>query len=121
MQNLSHIQSRYSFGNALGPTQGVGFTNELIARLTNSPVVDGTSSNHTLDSRNATFPLSESPSLYADFSHDNDMTAIFSAMGPSAFRSISRPLSFTLQALRHVSIAFALKTCFLLLVSVHKR
>ena len=69
----------YSYGNPLGPTQGVGFANELIARLTNKPVQDETSTNHTLDSNPQTFPLGKK--LYADFSHDNDMTAIFSALG----------------------------------------
>lgn len=69
----------YGAGNPLGPTQGVGFTNELIARLTGQPVADETSTNRTLDSDPATFPLNGT--LYADFSHDNDMTAIFFAMG----------------------------------------
>jgi hypothetical protein len=69
----------FGFGNPLGPTQGVGFTNELIARLTNTTVSDHTSTNATLDSSRATFPLGLP--LYADFSHDNDMTGIFSAMG----------------------------------------
>jgi len=69
----------YGAGNPLGPTQGVGFTNELIARLTSKPVNDSTSTNHTLDSNPATFPLDRR--IYADFSHDNDMTAIFFAMG----------------------------------------
>lgn len=71
-------------GNPLGPTQGVGFTNELIARLTGQPVVDETSVNHTLDGDSnhnnaATFPLNKT--LYVDFSHDNDMTGIFFALG----------------------------------------
>jgi hypothetical protein len=69
----------YSYGNPLGPTQGVGFANELIARMTNKPVDDHTSTNSTLDTNNTTFPLGRK--LYADFTHDNDMTAIFSAMG----------------------------------------
>lgn len=69
----------YSYGNPLGPTQGVGFTNELIARMTNKHVDDETSTNHTLDDNPSTFPLGRV--LYADFSHDNDLTAIFSAMG----------------------------------------
>ncbi|PSR92164.1 histidine phosphatase superfamily [Coniella lustricola] len=69
----------FGSGNPLGPTQGVGFTNELIARLTGTPVVDETSTNHTLDNSAATFPLNRT--LYADFSHDNDMTGIFWAMG----------------------------------------
>lgn len=71
----------YGFGNGnpLGPTQGVGFTNELIARMTDRPVEDETSTNHTLDDNPATFPLGRQ--LYADFSHDNDITAILSAIG----------------------------------------
>ena len=69
----------YSYGNPLGPTQGVGFANELIARMTNKPLQDETSTNHTLDNNPKTFPLGKN--LYADFSHDNDMTAIFAALG----------------------------------------
>lgn len=69
----------YGPGNPLGPTQGVGFVNELVARLTGKPVVDHTSVNQSLDTHSNTFPLGRS--LYADFGHDNDMTAIFSAIG----------------------------------------
>jgi hypothetical protein len=69
----------YGWGEALGATQGVGFANELIARLTSAPVDDHTSTNHTLDNSGNTFPLGAI--LYADFSHDNDMTSIFSALG----------------------------------------
>jgi len=69
----------YGPGNPLGPTQGVGFANELIARLTGQPVADRTSTNSTLDGSPATFPLDRA--LYADFSHDNDMTAIYAALG----------------------------------------
>ena len=60
----------YSYGNPLGPTQGVGFTNELIARMTEKPVQDHTSTNHTLDDSPSTFPVGGSHVLYADFSHD---------------------------------------------------
>ncbi|KAI4198251.1 MAG: hypothetical protein LQ350_005413 [Teloschistes chrysophthalmus] len=71
----------YGPGNPLGPTQGVGFVNELIARMTDKPVMDHTSVNHTLDDNNnkQTFPLGSK--LYVDVSHDNDMTGIFSALG----------------------------------------
>ncbi|EPE31301.1 Phosphoglycerate mutase-like protein [Glarea lozoyensis ATCC 20868] len=71
----------YTWGNPLGATQGVGFANELLARLTNTPVNDHTSTNSTLDSSRKTFPLGGNTSLYADFSHDNDMTSIFGALG----------------------------------------
>lgn len=78
---LQSIGKYYAFGpgSSLGPTQGVGFVNELIARLTSSPVEDHTSVNRTLDMDPAFFPLDRQ--MYADFSHDNDMTAIFSALG----------------------------------------
>ena len=71
----------YGLGNPLGASQGVGFTNELIARLTASPVNDHTSTNHTLDDSKETFPVGGKTVFYADFSHDNDMTGIFAAMG----------------------------------------
>ena len=69
----------YGRGSPLGPTQGVGFVNELIARLTREPVDDRTSSNSTLDGDPVTFPIGRS--LYADFGHDNDMTAVYAALG----------------------------------------
>ena len=70
----------YGDGNPLGPTQGVGFVNELIARLSNSAVQDSTTSNSTLDSDPTTFPIGVDHALFADFSHDNDMVGIFSAL-----------------------------------------
>ena len=57
----------------------MGYINELIARLTDSPVRDNTQTNRTLDSDPSTFPLGRT--FYADFSHDNQMVAIYSAMG----------------------------------------
>ncbi|TLS31057.1 hypothetical protein PpBr36_03007 [Pyricularia pennisetigena] len=69
----------YGNGNPLGPTQGVGFVNELIARLLQKPVQDHTNTNSTLDSDPSTFPLDKK--LYADFSHDNDMMGIYGALG----------------------------------------
>ncbi|KAH7887299.1 phytase [Phlebopus sp. FC_14] len=67
------------YGNALGPVQGVGYVNELLARLTGTPVLDRTQTNRTLDSSPITFPLDRT--FYADFSHDNEMIAIYAALG----------------------------------------
>ena len=67
------------YGNALGPVQGVGYINELLARLTESPVQDNTQTNRTLDASPDTFPLTRT--LYIDFSHDNLMIAVYSAIG----------------------------------------
>lgn len=80
----------WSNGNPLGPTQGVGYVNELVARLTNRPVVDHTDTNSTLDGSPDTFPLGRA--LYADFSHDNDMSSIFAALG---LYNATEPLSNT--------------------------
>ena len=78
---LTSLMKYYSYGagNPLGPSQGIGYANELIARLTQTPVNDHTSTNRTLDADPATFPLDRS--LYADFSHDNVMVSIFFALG----------------------------------------
>ena len=61
--------------------QGIGWVNELIARLTDSPVNDTTTVNQTLDSNPETFPLGPNATMYADFSHDNEMNAIFATLG----------------------------------------
>jgi len=62
------------YGQKLGPVQGVGWTNELLARLTNQPLQDSTQSNHSLP-----FPLNRS--MYLDFSHEDELIAIYSAIG----------------------------------------
>ena len=68
----------YGPGNSLASTQGVGYVNELLARLTRSPVVDNTTTNSTLTGNEETFPLNRT--VYADFSHDNDMMGILTAL-----------------------------------------
>ncbi|PIL34832.1 hypothetical protein GSI_02619 [Ganoderma sinense ZZ0214-1] len=62
------------YGNALGAVQGVGYVNELLARLTDTPVRDNT----THDPKRA-FPLGRA--LYADFTHENVMVPVFAALG----------------------------------------
>lgn len=83
----------YGNGNPLGPSQGVGFVNELVARLTGRPVVDETTTNSTLDGSDETFPLGKA--LYADFSHDNDMVGVMAALG---LYNATAPLSKTSKA-----------------------
>ncbi|ORY16444.1 histidine phosphatase superfamily [Clohesyomyces aquaticus] len=80
----------YGNGNPLGPTQGVGYVNELIARLTGKPINDDTNTNRTLDSDPKTFPVDRK--VYADFSHDNDMSGVYAALG--LFNN-TKPLSNT--------------------------
>ncbi|EPS35931.1 hypothetical protein H072_10614 [Dactylellina haptotyla CBS 200.50] len=64
---------KYGDGNPLGAVQGVGFVNELIGRLTRSAVKDSTSTNSTVIG-----PVDRK--IYADFSHDNTMVSIMTAM-----------------------------------------
>lgn len=71
--------SHFRYGQELGPVQGVGYINELLARLTGQPVRDKTQTNRTLTGSPTTFPLDRN--IYADFSHDNLMVAVYSAMG----------------------------------------
>ncbi|KAF7297292.1 hypothetical protein MIND_00962400 [Mycena indigotica] len=77
----SDVDRYYStgYGGRLGKVQGVGYVNELLARLTRSPVSDQTCTNTTLDSHYATFPLDRT--IYADFTHDAPLIAVFNAIG----------------------------------------
>ena len=70
------------YGNTLGAIQGVGYVNELLARLTSTPVHDNT----THDPERP-FPLGRT--LYADFTHENLMVPVFAALG---LFNVSRPL-----------------------------
>nr|AAO25739.1 phytase [synthetic construct] len=93
--NYDYLQSLNKYyghgaGNPLGPTQGVCYANELISRLTHSPVHDYTSSNHILDSSQDTFPLNST--LYADFSLNNGIISILFAWG---LNKGTKPLSST--------------------------
>ncbi|KAF8998842.1 histidine phosphatase superfamily, partial [Cyathus striatus] len=69
----------YEQPQPLGKTQGVGYTNELLARITLSPVSDHTQTNTTRDSSPLTFPLNRT--FYVDFLYDNQMIAIYASIG----------------------------------------
>ncbi|KAF9645613.1 phosphoglycerate mutase-like protein [Thelephora ganbajun] len=79
------------YGGPLGAVQGVGYVNELIGRLTNSPAHHGLQTNKTLLSSPKTFPLNRT--MYVDFSHDNLIVAVFAAMG--LFNQTNGPLDTT--------------------------
>ena len=76
--------------------QGVGYVNELLARLTGQPVRDKTQTNQTLDASPVTFPLDRD--FYADFSHGSHMVAIYSAIG--LFRPDEPPVADRLDLAR---------------------
>ncbi|KAL7420830.1 hypothetical protein Q5752_004783 [Cryptotrichosporon argae] len=67
-------------GSEYGKTLGAGYVNELLGRLDDSTPVDATTTNRTLDGDPATFPLGGNR-VFADFTHDNEMVEILTAMG----------------------------------------
>lgn len=58
-----------AFGSPVARVQGIGYIQEMIARLTHTPIaVHNSSTNATLDDNPATFPLGQS--LYVDATHE---------------------------------------------------
>ncbi|KAK4088553.1 multiple inositol polyphosphate phosphatase-like protein [Purpureocillium lilacinum] len=69
----------YSYGNPTGRAQGIGYLQELIARLTHEYITSSNSSvNSTLDDNASSFPLGQQ--IYADFSHDDILISVLTAM-----------------------------------------
>ena len=69
----------HSWGSPYGRVSGIGLVNEIIARLEEKRVLLGSGTNSTLDTDPKTFPLGQS--IYADFSHDNNLAALLPALG----------------------------------------
>ncbi|KAJ3489520.1 hypothetical protein NLI96_g2067 [Meripilus lineatus] len=78
-----------AFGSPVARVQGIGYVQELVSRLTNTPIpVHNSSTNATLNDNPVTFPLGQS--LYVDATHEvvvlNILTALnltnFAADGP---------------------------------------
>ncbi|EED80595.1 predicted protein [Postia placenta Mad-698-R] len=66
-------------GNPTGAAQGIGYVQELVARLTKTPLtVFDTTTNGTLDGNNITFPLNQP--IYMDATHDTVIASIATAM-----------------------------------------
>ena len=81
----------YSFGNPTGRAQGIGYLQELIARLEKEYITSSNSSvNSSIDDNAAEFPLGRP--FYADFSHDDIIVSVLTAMSFDYFRE---PLSLT--------------------------
>ncbi|KAH6898591.1 histidine phosphatase superfamily [Thelonectria olida] len=73
------------FNSPTGRAVGIGYQQEVIARLKNHTLgYSGSQINTTLDSSTETFPLNQS--LYFDFSHDTNIVSILTAFGFTQFR-----------------------------------
>jgi len=74
----------YSFGAPLAKALGVGWVQELVARLTHTPIaVHNSSTNATLDNDPVTFPLDQS--LYVDATHEVVISYILTALNFTGF------------------------------------
>lgn len=74
------------FGSPTGRAVGVGYVQELVARLQHrypQPDEEFTAINETLDNNPRTFPLNQT--LYLDFSHDTTMFSMLTALGLTQF------------------------------------
>jgi len=69
----------YAFGNPTGRAQGLGYVQELLARLNHTLISSSSSSvNSTLDGNATTFPIDQA--FYADFSHDDIIISVLTAL-----------------------------------------
>ena len=75
----------YSYGNPTGRAQGIGYVQELLARLQHEYItVSNSSVNSTYDNNAAQFPLNQP--FYADFSHDDIIISVLTALSMDYFR-----------------------------------
>ncbi|RDX45602.1 phytase [Lentinus brumalis] len=73
-----------AFGSPTARAMGIGYVQELLARLTHTPIsVHNSSTNGTLDDDPATFPLGQS--LYVDATHDTVVLNVLTALNLSNF------------------------------------
>lgn len=86
IKTFTDTQRQYSFGNPTGRAQGIGYLQELIARLTNQYITSSNSSvNSTITNNPADFPLGEP--FYADFTHDDIIISVMTAMSLDYFNA----------------------------------
>ncbi len=82
-----------SFGSPVGRAIGIGYQQEVVARLKNHTLgYSGSQINITLDSNTETFPLNQS--LYLDFSHDTNIISILTAFGLKQFAGHLDPSAY---------------------------
>ncbi|QSZ30109.1 hypothetical protein DSL72_004629 [Monilinia vaccinii-corymbosi] len=76
-----------SFSSPTGRAVGIGYVQEVVARLQNHTLgYSGSQINTTLDNNTDTFPLNQS--IYFDFSHDTNIMSILTAFGFKQFATV---------------------------------
>ncbi|KAF4634281.1 hypothetical protein G7Y89_g3829 [Cudoniella acicularis] len=77
----------YAYGNPTGRAQGIGYLQELVARLEHNYLTFSNSSvNYTIDDNPTDFPLYQP--FYADFTHDDIIVSVLTAMSIDYFQTI---------------------------------
>lgn len=94
----------YSFGNPTGRAQGLGYQQELLARLTNQYITSSNSSvNSSLTNNPHTFPLGRP--FYADFSHDDILISVLTSMSVDYFHQAPNLTQYPPNPSRHFQIS----------------
>lgn len=92
----------YSFAVQVGAAQGLGYAQELLARLSQTPIpAYNSNTNSTLDSSNITFPLDQA--FYADAAHEVSILNALAALNLTALSPT--PLSPTTNDGTHPFVA----------------
>lgn len=103
----------YAWGNPTGRAQGIGYLQELLARLQNQYInVSNSSVNSTLTDNPETFPLGRN--FYADFSHDDIIISVLTAMSFDYFKD---PPNFDEVSILFCSLNHAVNSSIIVLTS----
>ncbi|CAK7264994.1 hypothetical protein SEPCBS57363_001355 [Sporothrix epigloea] len=81
------------FQSSTGRAVGIGYQQEVVARIRNHTLgYSGSQINTTLDNNTDTFPLNQS--LYLDFSHDSNIVSVLTAFGFTQFAHFLPPSTY---------------------------
>ncbi|KAJ5464386.1 Histidine phosphatase superfamilyclade-2 [Penicillium daleae] len=88
--------ANFGYGAPSGRAQGIGYVQELAARLQSRLIMSSDSSiNYTYDDNTRDFPLGQP--IYMDMSHDNVIIAVLAALGLDYFKAGPHGLPTTVQ------------------------
>lgn len=83
----------FGFQSPVGRALGIGYVQEVVARLQNHTLgYQGSQINTTLDDNTITFPLNQT--LYFDFTHDASIISILTAFGFTQFSTVLPPTKY---------------------------
>lgn len=103
----------WSFGSPIAASSGLGYLQEFVARLTQTPIsIYNSTTNSTIDNDIVTFPLDQP--IYADATHEVIALALMTALNLTSIAASGplplthRPESYTFKASQLVPFATTL-------------